>query len=62
LATSVSVAPTASAPPGSDTVSDTATGPPGRAGPVVRLPSPPHERLSARRTVGRAKRIEPARK
>src|SRR5689334_2588051 len=40
-ATSVSVAPTCSAPPGSDSVSDATAGPDGLSGPVVR-PSPPH--------------------
>jgi len=59
-ATSVSVAPTWSAPRGSDTVSDATTGPDGWSGPVVRFPSP-HARLSATRTRGRTTRIRPAR-
>src|SRR6185369_2184459 len=59
-ATRVSVAPTCSAPPGSDSVSDATAGPDGLSGPVVR-PSPPHARLRARRTAGMTTRIEPAR-
>ena len=55
------VAPTCSAPPGSDTVSDATTGPNGFTGPVARLPSPPQARLNARRTIDVTTRIEPAR-
>jgi hypothetical protein len=58
-ATSVSVAPTCSAPLAPDSVSDATTGPDGLTGPVARLPSPPHARLDARRTAAVTMRIEP---